>query len=244
MELIGLNELKCSLASILEKADAYRKGGARVPHIMMNLTQNNGQSAAADYVASVLYENRLRKFCGLDLLLEYRPDGGLKNLRQMFADIRDNAVYTNEYEGVIAMDISALSEYINEYQVEYFTEQIKEVSRSATLIIYYDDSLGKRMKQVKDMVSKAIGNCIDVYVTPYSLRDYSEIVVQSIKERGIEVDDGEDFEAELCDVVGRYGVSNVRQAVSVAEDLVFYADYSDLTPKLDIKAVSRHLICS
>lgn len=240
MKLVGLEGLKTTMSEIVSKADAYRKGGAQVPHVVMNLTHDNGQSIVADYITSVLYENNLRKFCGLDILLEYRVDGSLRQMKQIFEDIASNAVYTNEYEGVVAVDISALSEFINEFQVDYFVEHIGFVAQNATVIIYYDASLGKRMQIIKDRVVNAIGNCIDVPVTPYSQKEYSEIVVQNILDRGIDVDTGDDLENILCRVVDTYHVTSAKQAVAVAEDLVFCADYSSFTPRIDSKMVSEH----
>lgn len=240
MKLVGLDGLKNQMAEIVSKADAYKKGGARVPHVVMNLTHDNGQSIVADYITSVLYENELRKFGGLDILLEYRLDGSLSQMKQVFEDIESNAVYTNEYEGVVAIDISALSEFINEFQVDYFVERTSAIAQNATVIIYYDASLGKRMQLIKDRVVHAIGNCIDVSVLPYSQKEYSEIVVQNIRERGIEVEWEEELESILCSVVDKYHVSNAKQAVAVAEDLVFCVDYSDFIPKINTKMVSEH----
>ncbi|MCR5735512.1 MAG: hypothetical protein K6G22_12975 [Lachnospiraceae bacterium] len=241
MKLIGLNELKKQMELIVSRADAYRKGGARLPHIVMNLTHENGQSLVAAYIASVLHDNGLRGFHGLDILLEYSLDGSLKQLKNVFADIKSNAVYTNQYEGVVAIDISGLSEYINEYQMEYFIEEIGSVARNATVIIYYDESLGKRMQLIKDKVSEAIGNHINVTVPPYSTKEYSEIVVQNIMERGILVESEEELTKILCDAVDRYHVTSAKEAVAVAEDLVFCADYSDFTPRINVRSVSRHL---
>lgn len=87
---------------------------------------------------------------------------------------------------------------------------------------------------------KAIGNCIDVPVTPYSQKEYSEIVVQNILERGIEVDVGDDLENVLCRVVDTYHVTSAKQAVAVAEDLAFCADYSRFIPKIDSQMVSEY----
>ena len=55
MKLVGLEGLKTTMSEIVSKADAYRKGGAQVPHVVMNLTHDNGQSIVADYITSVLY---------------------------------------------------------------------------------------------------------------------------------------------------------------------------------------------
>ncbi len=240
-KLIGMESLKSAMSEIVSRADAYRKGKAQVPHVMMNLTQDNGQSITANYITSVLYDHGLRKFGGLDTLLEYRLDGSLSQMKEVFASIASNAVYTNEYEGVVAIDISALSEYANEYQVDYFVEQIGSVAGHATVIIYYDASRGKKMQVIKDKVRRALGNCIDVPVTPYSRKDYSQIVVQNILDRGIEIDRRNDLENVLGRVVDLYNVSNAKQALAVAEELVFCADYSHFTPRIDSKIVCEYL---
>lgn len=240
MKLVGLEALKAQMAEIVCKADVYKKGGARVPHVVMNLAHDNGQSIVADYITSVLYDNELRKFCGLDILLEYRLDGTLGQMKQVFEDIESNAVYTNEYEGVVAIDISVLSEFINEFQVDFFVDRIGVIAQNATVIIYYDASLGKRMLLIKDRVVNAIGNCIEVPIVPYSPKEYSKIVVQNIRKRGIEVESEEELESILCCVVDKYHVSNAKEAVAVAEDLVLCADYSNFTPKISTKMISEH----
>lgn len=239
MKVVGLEGIKKEMDRITAQAEAYRKGGAKVPNIVVNISKDNGQSYVADYITSVLYEYKLRKFCGLDMILEYRLDGTLKNVKQVFEDIAGNAVYTNKYEGVVAIDVSALSEYVNEFQVDYFVEHIAEVAQSATVIIYYSEEFGKRMEIVKDRICKTLGNHIAIHVEPYSLKEYSEIAVQSIKERGIDIESEEELENLLCHVVGDKHVSNAKEAVAVAEELAFCADYSGFVPRINIDKVNK-----
>ena len=240
MRIVGLYDLKSNITEIISNSDAYKKGGAHIPHMFMNLTHENGQSTVADYITSKINENNLRKFCGLDTLLEYRLSGELAQLKRVFEDVKNNAVYRNAYEGVVAIDISALSEYINEYQVDYFIEQIEQIGRNATLIIYYDKSLGKRMKLIKESVIQSLGNCIDITVDPYSIEELAEIVVEDIKKRGIKVDSDEELEMMLCDVVEKNNVKSAKQAVAVAEELTFYVDYSGITPEINAKIIGEH----
>lgn len=239
MKLIGLEELKKQMSEIMKKADIYRKGGVQVPHIVMNLPHDNGQSMVADYITSILYENKLRKFCGLDILLEYKPDGTLSQMKKIFEDITSKAVYTNEYEGVVAVDISSLPDFINEYQIDYFVEHIGMVAQNATMIIYYDASLGGRMDLIKKRVVQAIGSYVEVPVPPYSKAEYSKIITQNIKERGIEIEAEEEFETLIGGMVDKYHVNNVKQAVAMAEDLIYFVEYGDI-PKIDAKMVSEH----
>lgn len=241
MRIVGLKELKRQLETIEEKADVYRKGGAKVPNIVMNLTCGNGQSIVADYITSALYENNLRKFCGLDNMLEYRFDGTLKQMKQVFEDIASNAVYTNEYEGVVAVDISALAGYINEFQIEYFIEKIVDISQNATLIVYYDASIGKRMQIVKDRTIMAIGNnCIDIFVKPYSFKEYSEMIVQDIREKGIEIECEKELKIALCKVLEKHPVKNAKQAAAVANDLAFCVDYGSFTSRINVNRLNEY----
>ena len=237
--IVGLESVKKEMNRITAQADAYRKGGAKVPSIVMDLSKDNGQSYVADYITSVLYDLGLRRFGSLDLVLEYRLDGSLKNVKHVFEDISGNAVYTNEYEGVVAIDISALSDYVNEYQVDLFVERIAEVSQNATVLIYYDASRGKRMEIVKDRVCKALGNHIDIHVNPYSVKEFSEIAVESIKNKGIVIEFEEELEQVLCHVVDDKHVTNAKEAVAMADNLAFCADYSGFVPKIDMEKVGK-----
>lgn len=92
----------------------------------------------------MLVSNKLRDFNGLDEYVEYKPEGALSYIKWMFSDIEDNAIYGNEYKGVVSIDVSRLVNYQNEYQVEYFLTHLKRVAKHATLILFCDTTLGKR----------------------------------------------------------------------------------------------------
>lgn len=237
MKIVGLDNVIEELNKIVDNRDSYCKGGAKVPHLVMNLPQKNGQSFVAGCITSVLEDYKLRKFCGLDKLLEYRLDGSLKGIKRVFEDISGNAVYTNEYEGVVIIDICALSEHVNEYQVDYFIENISVVAQTATVIIYYDNSYGKKMELVKNRVCQALGNYIDIDIKPYSFVDFSEIVVNNIKERGFEIDSEDELITLLCDIVKDKNVSNVKEVLKIAEKLTFCANYDESNPLIETNKV-------
>ena len=243
--LIGLKELKNYLDDIVEKADVYRKGGVRLPHMIVNLSPQNGQEMIAAYITKVFYNNHLREFRGLDNLLMYRLDGSLEHMKRVFKDIASNAVYTNEYEGVIAMDVTTLSDYVNERQMEFFIERIRTVSSHATMLFFYDDHRERKLAQVVKTIKSEIDNCIDLSVSPYSVEDYLGLVLQSLCKRGISVDTEREMEDSLCRVIEQRRVSNIREAEIIARDLVFHADFSEFVPRLDagmVKAYYKQLM--
>ena len=48
MRIVGLDGIKKEIERITAQAEAYRRGGARVPNIVVNLSRDNGQSYVAD----------------------------------------------------------------------------------------------------------------------------------------------------------------------------------------------------
>lgn len=238
--IIGLVELKEPLNRITENALAYRKGKIQPPHLAMNLSPKDGQTYVAEEIASIYYDNKVKECCDLDPVLEYRLDGSFKQIKWVFEDLRNRAVYENSYCGIVAIDITALSEHINENQTDYFIDNIVKVAETATMIFYYDDSHSKKAVVIKDLIIKSVGNCIDIHLSPYSVGDYADIVVETLKGRGFNVDYGHEMKIHLCSILDSEHVSTVKQAISIAEKLAFIADYSDFTPRLDSKMLVNY----
>lgn len=238
MNIVGMNELKEQLEIITNDATAYRIGAARVPHFACSIAPGNGQTTVAEYITYFLFKNRLRSFCGLDNLLEYRLDGSLKQLKKVFENIHANTVYSNEFQGVISIDITCLSEYSNEYQVDFFLEEIVKIGANATIIIFYDDSLGKKMEQVKNRVVEVL-NCKDI-ISHYTTSDLASILANIIIEKGIDLEIGKEMDYLLRSIVEDVNVTSVKDALKLAETFVFYADYSSFIPRLDAKMIRKH----
>lgn len=240
MNIVGHDELKTQLKTLKDNANAYIKCGVKVPNLVMNIKRGNGQSYVAEKYTMFLHDNNLRKFHAIDDMKEYRLDGTMKKTRQVFEDIRCNAVYTNEFEGVVAIDISPLTEYVNESQVDYFVEEIRRVAENATVIIYFDDSLGKQITYIKDRLINEMGNCLEIAVLPYTIEEYAEIIVNNLRERGVDVEWGREMEQLLCKIIDSNHVTTAKQAVCVAEKLVLLADYNNLIPRLDCKMLNKY----
>ncbi len=240
MDIIGLKELKQQLGMMMDNIEAYRIGAVKIPNFALNISRGNGQSTVAEYITDLLHKNKLRMFCGLDALLEYRLDGSLKQLKRVFEDIKGNAVYTNDFQGCIAIDVSSLSEYANEYQVDYFIEKIVEVSESATIIIFYDDSLGIHMEQVKNRVVASLGSCLDI-TSYFNTSDLTDIVTSIIIDRGINLEINEKMRCLLKSIIESTNVTSVQQAIALSDNLVLYADYSSFVPRLDSNMINEHI---
>jgi len=240
MNIVGHYELKRYLNEFKENSEAYKRGGAKIPNINMNVTPGNGQSVIGEFVTFFLSDNRLRTFHGIDEMIEYSLDGSLKNLQYVFEDIDSKAVYTNEYEGVVVIDYSALAEYTNEYQVDYFVEKLERVSKNATLILYYDDGLGRPIEYIKERVIKCVGRCIDISVLPYTIKEYSQMVIDNIADRGISVEESRSIEEIVSKIITSSSIETAKEAITIADNLVLLADYSGFVPHLDSKMLKNY----
>lgn len=239
LRIIGMHEIRKELEKLVHNANAYRKGGAKVPNFIINLDSGNGQTFATETITDVLSANKLREFHGLDEYLEYKPDGTLPNIKWMFADIEDNAVYDNGYKGVVSIDITKLVKNQNGYEMKYFEEHLGNVAETATIILYCSTNMGVKGERLKDRLSKVIGNVKEIESYEYSATDFAEMVIQNITDRGIVVPDENKVVKVLGEVISMKDVKSAKEAVALAEKLVFYADYSKVIPVLSFrKAIS------
>ena len=91
----GANELVVAISSLCEEKNAYKHCGIKPPHYVVSLDAGNGQTTVVRYIADVMLNNDIRSFRGMDQYLEYRLDGSMDQLKQVFGDIGSCAVYTN-----------------------------------------------------------------------------------------------------------------------------------------------------
>lgn len=232
MRLIGMNDVKSILSEIIKTGDAYKRGKACIPNLIIMMDPGNGQTYTSEAITDMLSEFGLREFHGLDEYLEYKPDGSKASIDWMFADIEDNAIYDNGYKGVVSVDISQLVSVINQYQVRYFEENIRRVSENATVILYCSTKLGVKGEKLVNRLKDALDNVRVIESYMFTPKDYAEMIVQNILERGIDVKDEEKIIKVLSEVVSEKDVKCSKDAIRLAEQLVFYADYTTAVPTL------------
>ena len=234
--VIGMTDVKMKMNKLVEEdADACKRARGRVPDFFITMDAGNGQTFVTEAITDVLASHRLREFHGLDEFLEYRTDGTLSNIKWIFADIDDNAVYDIGYKGVVAIDVTKLANNQNGYEMKYFEEHLAIVSQTATIILFCSKSAGLKGDKLRNRLCDVIGKdkmqVIDEY--KYSSNDYARMIVQNIEERGIEVSNVEKVIKVLSEVIRDKEVINAKSAVALAEQLVFFADYSRVIPVLD-----------
>ena len=232
MKLIGMDGVKALLLDIVRNQEAYRRGKASIPNMIIMMNPRNGQTYTTEAITDVLAEYKLREFHGLDEYLEYKPDGSKASVDWMFSDIEDNAIYDNRYKGVVSVDVSKLVNVLNQYQMKCFEENIRRVAECATVIIYCATDLGVKGEKLVNRLRKVLDKVKVIDCYDFTSRDYAEMIVQNVLDRGIEVKDEEKIIKVLGEVVSNKEVSRAQDAIHLAEQLVFYADYSKNIPVL------------
>lgn len=147
-KLVVMHEIQKKLNELLKER--------RPEHFMVTLESEEEQEEVVEHVTDFFQENAIRHFGGRESCLEYCLDGSMAQLQWIFGDIAASATYTNEYEGVIAMDIAHLAPKVNEAQMAYFLQKIKEVSKHATLILFLSEGFGRNQNQMADKIMTVV----------------------------------------------------------------------------------------
>ena len=227
---VGLREAVQAIEELCSNCAAYAHGGVRVQPFMLELSSGNGQTVFLRYVTDMLEAHKIRHFGGLDHSLEFVTDGTLEQLQEMFADIRSAAVYTNFYEGVVAIDITALGRVIAEKQMRYFLSEILKVAQHATIIFYISPDVARNRKEVDQLAEKvmsAFNNKIrHIAVKPYTHAEFAEMVVYNIDDRGVAIEDDGHFMDAIETIVACHTPKLARETEDLAEEIIKRADYS------------------
>lgn len=245
ISLIGMYDVKRELEELIKYKDVYQKANVNIPHFIIMLDSGNGQTCITEAITDILANYALREFHGIDEYLEYKPDGTLTNIKWMFADMDDNAIYDNGYKGVVAIDITKMARVQNEYQMKYFEEQLAKVAETATIILFCATTLGKKGETLVRRLSNVLEKVRIIECEKYTSRDLAEIIVQNVVARGIVVTDEEKVLKVLEEIMLRNEVKVVKDAIAMVEKLVFYADYSNTIPVLDFRKTKsfKKIIC-
>lgn len=232
MELIGMDDVKALMSDIVRNKEAYKRGKASIPNMIIMKDPGNGQTYTTEAITDILLEYELREFHGLDEYLEYKPDESKASIDWMFSDIEDNAIYDNSYRGVVSVDVSSLVNVLNQYQMKEFEEKIQRVAENATVIVYCSTNLGGKGEKLVKHLKSALNNVKVINSYTFTSKDYANMIIKNILDRGIEVKDKKKIITVLGEVVSDKNVRCAKDAIRLAEQLIFYADYTKNVPVL------------
>ena len=173
------------------------------------------------------------------MFLEYTLDGSMEQLKRVFADIRACAVYTNEYEGVIAMDISKLVNHVNETQLDVFISEISKISPSATLVLFVPSAMNRNIATLMGRIREALDDVEILNIKPYIPEDLVEIIKGMITDAGVVIDESIEFDKFLLNAVIDEHITNVKSAKKLSQVMVKNANFDSFLPKLGIVEIEK-----
>lgn len=231
---VGLGPLVSRIEAICASAAGFRRCGAKPDHYLLNLDVGNGQTKVAEYVSSAFRTYGIRHFGGLDDFLEYHLDGTMVQLKQVLGDIKNCAIYTNAYEGVVAMDISGLAAHLNEAQTALFLKELPAIGEHATLLLFVPTRINRNMALLVDKVCAVLGNQLKVLqLPPYTEENLVEIIKGLLEEAGVNLEDDGNLDECLLSAVRSAGAVTVSDAKQLVQLLVKNADFEQFIPVLD-----------
>lgn len=236
---IGLEPVVSKVEEICSHADAFRRCGITPNHFLINLDKGNGQTTVTSYISDAFFAGGVRHFGGLDRFLEYSLNGSVAQFRQIVNDIRSCAVYTNEYEGVIAMDLSELASHIHESQISLFLKELSVIGKHATFVFYVPSVISKNMTTLIEMLCSAIDRIDIIQVSPYSAQDLTEIIKSAIDEAGVDLVSGQETDTCILNIVRYAGAANLKDAKQLARIMLQNADFDSFTPSLTPELINK-----
>ena len=231
---IGLSTPCKEIESTCSKAHMYKRCGLRSKHYIIPLDSGSGRTTLIEYMTDMYKKAGVLSFSsGLDDYIEIAFDGTLQQLKQAFADIDSAAVYCNEYCNIIGMDISGISTHLGETQLIEFMKKCKRVCEYACVIFFVHSNPNRNEEKFMDKLCETIDNVKRLEVEPYTDEDMCALIIKSIAQHGIEIKHEKFFHAVLLDMVSQFEITSVKDAISTADALVHFADFSSFIPAID-----------
>lgn len=231
---IGLNTPCMEIEATCSRAHMYKRCGLRPKHYIVPLDAGFGRTTLIEYMTDKYKEAGVMDFgSGFDEYIEVSFDGTLSQLKHVFANIDSAAVYTNEYCNIIGMDISNIASHLGETQFTIFMKNCKRVCEYACVIFFVHSIPSRNEEKLIDKICEEIDNIKRLEVEPYASDDLCALITKAVAEHGIEIKHESAFCAMLSDTVAKFCIDNVKEAINMADELVYYADFSGFTPVID-----------
>ena len=231
---IGLATPCKEIEGTCSNAHMYERCGLRPKHYIIPLDSGSGRTTLVEYMTDKYKEAGVLSFIsGLDDYIEIAFDGSLQQLKQAFAAIDSAAVYTNEYCNIIGMDISGISAHLGETQLSEFMKNCKRVCEHACVIFFVHTTPNRNEEKLLEKLCETVDNIKRLVVEPYTKEDICALIIKTVEEHGIEIKHENVFRAVLADMVSEFCIASVKDAITTADALVHFADFSGFTPTVD-----------
>ncbi|MBR3973507.1 MAG: hypothetical protein IKJ99_06115 [Oscillospiraceae bacterium] len=242
---IGLESAVREIERLCEYGLPYES--SRIDPMLIDLGAGDGQTTFTRYAARMLMKHKIRQIVGLTTYLEFTVTPRKGQMRIMFGDIESAAKGVNHFEGVIAMDVTALCECVREEQTGYFLDCLRDIAKHAVVILYLSPVKSKnqaRYAELKEKLQKNLIGLRTIAVEPYTTGELTRMVLAKLDDYGIELEGN--LNEKLEQVVAESCLSCARDTEAIAETLARHARSDRFSAVLDLEALEKAFpkICS
>lgn len=230
---VGLNTICDIVETNCAKAEVFKRSAIKPHHLIIHLDLGQGRSTLLEYIVDKYKENGVLDFSsGIDDYLEIDFDGTYNNFRKGVETIHDAAVYSNSFKDVIGFNASALASHRQETQWTEFNSLIKEISKSANLIFFVNYESTKYDEFVINAIKNNVENVDELFASPYTYDEYAYIIERNIENNGVVIKNLDEFHIAICNFVKVKNIATVKDAISLADEFIQYADFSTHIPTI------------
>lgn len=230
---IGLNALCMEIMNTCDNAKQYGPCGRIPNHLIIPLDSGNGRTTILEYMTRMYKSSGVMRFSsGRDDFIEVVFDGSPQQLKQAFSMIDSAAEYTNAYENIVGMDISGIAPHLGEVQWTDFQRSIARICKSACVVFFVKQEPSSAEERLLNRLQKTVKKVKRINFEPYTVEDYCDLVIKGLRSYGITVIGDKGVRSILHKVITN-NITNVKEALEIADMLVQYADFSGFRPTIN-----------
>lgn len=240
---VGMLELKKAMIELNKNKKGYQYGSVKIPHFIIKMDEGNGFSTAVEFITEFLFKNKMKPFNNLLPYIEIKLEDYCSNLKKNIEKVNAAAVFTSEYDGIIACNFFEATYLQGEEEYNVFLDFIKTTGKTATFIFFHPNrGISRAEKEFLHEIMKALNdNVMYIDLKPYSASEKSKIIT-----RYLQGDLGIVVESSIEKSLQRYltinnSINTAKDCVKYASNLALIASYDKLPPVLTTKQFSKHL---
>lgn len=244
---IGLREPCAEVETVCRNARVYQFGG-QLKHIVLPMDPGTGRSTFIEYLTSMFRAHGVLEFaCSRNPYIEIAVDASSpKQVQETFNKINAAADYANKYKDVVGLDISDMANYQNQAQMKEYLQNVQALCKNAFVIFFVHANPSKNETDLINKTIEAVGGQDKVKhlcISPYTKEDICALIVKFLTDHGIEAEQTPKFNKALLNVVSEFCLTGVKDAINTAQELVHFADFSDVIPVVNVGSLKSMADC-
>ena len=244
---IGLREPCAEVETVCRNARVYQFGG-QLKHIVLPMDPGTGRSTFIEYLTSMFRAYGVLEFaCSRNPYIEIAVDASSpKQVQETFNRINAAADYANKYKDVVGLDISDMANYQHQAQMKEYLPNVRALCKNAFVIFFVHANPSKNETELINKTIEAVGGQDKVKhlcISAYTKEDICALIVKFLTDHGIETEQTSQFNKALLNVVSEFCLTGVKDAINTAQELVHFADFSDVIPVVNAGSLKSMADC-